>query len=153
MFPRSEFPPTQDVLDSRAYVKQMRSPNPNYFALWHPIPTKSLAFRWDEVQIGDVGLIYGGTWVLLFNVTLWGADLSPNRRLPSHLEPLDFDIDEDVERTDTPTSIKARTPYYGTSTRLVWEHAPSSDHEKCGATYRAVSGITEICRLDFLRSK
>lgn len=71
----------------QAYVEQMRSAvgneNGEYLALWNPSP-----FRGQEVQIGDVGYIYRGSFRRLFNIR-YGANHRYNQgSVPDNFVPL-----------------------------------------------------------------
>jgi hypothetical protein len=59
------------------------------FALWNPSPPEGI---YDQVSIGDVGYIVGGSFIRMFNVTRPWDDES-NRKFGKSVryEPLNFD--------------------------------------------------------------
>ena len=57
------------------------------FPLWNPKPPKKI---YNKVSIGDVGYLYRGTFIRMFNVTLpWDNPLNRTLGNPDPYEPLD----------------------------------------------------------------
>lgn len=74
--------PAASQVDS--YVQQMRSVNPGFLPIWNPSP-----FRGQEVQIGDVGYIYKGSFRRLFNVNYGASHVYNQGTVPDKFQPFE----------------------------------------------------------------
>lgn len=107
-------------VDEQAYVKQMRSVNPNYLPLYNPNP-------WSEgyLYVGDVGVIQAGTFRPLFNITMKPTQRRNGGGVPENFEPLPFSPSSDTYTKSDPGVIKKLDPCCGDS-RVLWSRVDES---------------------------
>ena len=93
--------------------------------MWNPIPHKKL---YDRVSIGDVGYVYEGTFIRMFNVTLpWDHPSNGLLGKPEPYDPLDSGpvtntIEATFEKVDHYSrSVTAETTITMTSASMVPE--------------------------------
>lgn len=110
----------------REYTKQLRSSSlpRNLCPLWHPEPVSMSEY--DEVNIGDVGVLKGGDFTRLFSVVVadHGKHNNTRRGVPQGFESLRFDPDTDLFQRPI---CNAKDGGVWCSTRLTWKRVDPPD--------------------------
>lgn len=103
----------------------MRQPFPGYLALWDPTPRKDRDF--DEVHIGDVGIVLEGQFRRLFNVTADRFKMFSGTQTPDNFVAIDFDPGQDIEIASTTACLTPPTAVFGD--RLTCEELPRQERD------------------------
>ena len=104
------------------YMRQMRVERTNHWALYYPHPRDGR-----EIEIGDVGLIYAGSFRLLFNAAVERTHELNFRGSPEGHKPLPYNMSTDVTIYDESRVLMPNTPCC--SDRIKWESI-TTDSEK-----------------------
>lgn len=107
----TRYPKTDKEKISDVYIRQMRQAAPGYLALWDPTPWRDRDF--DEIRIGDVGIVLEGQFRRLFNITVEGVDLINGGQIPDNFVPIAFNPEHDTETTHKSAAISTRIACFG----------------------------------------
>lgn len=106
------------VQDVVGYMRQMRALRSNHWALYYPEPSNG-----KEIEIGDVGYVFEGSFRRLFNATVDRAHDFNRDSAPAGHTPIPFDESTDVIVYGESKIILPNTPCC--SDRIKWEASSS----------------------------